>query len=119
ERVQHARQKAIIQRDLKHSNVLVEEVDHKAVPKIIDFGLAKATGQRLTAITMFTEAGGVLGTPDYMSPEQADRNERNIDTRTDVYSLGVILHESLVGALPFGSQALREAGMGAMLLNIY
>ena len=118
EGVQHAHQKAIIHRDLKPSNVLVEEVDHKAVPKIIDFGLAKATGQRLTAITMFTEAGGVLGTPDYMSPEQADRNERNIDTRTDVYSLGVILYELLVGALPFGSQELREAGMEAMLRKI-
>src|SRR5438128_11381688 len=118
EGVQHAHQKAIIHRDLKPSNVLVEEVDHKAVPKIIDFGLAKATGQRLTAITMFTEAGGVLGTPDYMSPEQADRNERNIDIRTDVYSLGVILYELLVGALPFGSQELREAGMEAMLRKI-
>ena len=118
EGVQHAHQKAIIHRDLKPSNVLVEEVDKKPVPKIIDFGLAKAIGQRLTEITMFTEVGGVVGTPDYMSPEQADRNERNIDTRTDVYSLGVILYELLVGALPFGSQELREAGMEAMLQKI-
>jgi len=118
EGVQHAHQKAIIHRDLKPSNVLVEEVDQKAVPKIIDFGLAKAMGQRLTELTMFTEAGGVLGTPDYMSPEQADRQERNIDTRTDVYSLGVILYELLVGALPFGSQELREAGIDAMLQKI-
>jgi eukaryotic-like serine/threonine-protein kinase len=84
EGVQHAHQKAIIHRDLKPSNVLVEEVDNKPVPKIIDFGLAKAMGQRLTEMTMFTEVGGVVGTPDYMSPEQADRDERNIDTRTDV-----------------------------------
>ena len=91
EGVQHAHQKAIIHRDLKPSNLLVEEVDHKAVPKIIDFGLAKAIGQRLTEITLFTEVGAVVGTPAYMSPEQADLKERNIDTRTDVYSLGVIL----------------------------
>jgi len=116
--VQHAHQKAIIHRDLKPSNVLVEEVDNKPVPKIIDFGLAKAMGQRLTEMTMFTEAGATLGTPDYMSPEQADRNERNIDTRTDVYSLGVILYELLVGALPLGSQELRQAGMEAMLQKI-
>ncbi len=116
--VQHAHQKAIIHRDLKPSNVLVEEVDNKPVPKIIDFGLAKATGQRLTEMTMFTEADAILGTPDYMSPEQADSNERNIDTRTDVYSLGVILYELLVGALPFGSQELREAGREAMLQKI-
>jgi tetratricopeptide (TPR) repeat protein len=118
EGVQHAHQKAIIHRDLKPSNVLVEEVDNKPVPKIIDFGLAKATGQRLTEMTMFTEADAILGTPDYMSPEQADSNERNIDTRTDVYSLGVILYELLVGALPFGSQELRAAGREAMLQKI-
>jgi serine/threonine protein kinase/tetratricopeptide (TPR) repeat protein len=118
EGVQHAHQKAIIHRDLKPSNVLVEEVDDKPVPKIIDFGLAKATGQSLTDMTMLTEVGAMLGTPDYMSPEQADRNERNIDTRTDVYSLGVILYELLVGVLPLGSQELREAGMEAMLQKI-
>jgi eukaryotic-like serine/threonine-protein kinase len=118
EAVQHAHQKAIIHRDLKPSNVLVEEVDNKLVPKIIDFGLAKAVGQRLTEMTMFTEAGAMLGTPDYMSPEQADRHERNVDTRTDVYSLGVILYELLVGALPFGSQELRESGVEAMLQKI-
>jgi eukaryotic-like serine/threonine-protein kinase len=103
EGVQHAHQKAIIHRDLKPSNVLVSEVDQKPVPKIIDFGLAKATGPRLSQATMYTEAGGVVGTPDYMSPEQAS-SERNIDTRTDVYSLGVILYELLVGMLPFSSQ---------------
>jgi non-specific serine/threonine protein kinase/serine/threonine-protein kinase len=118
EGVQHAHQKAIIHRDLKPSNVLVEEVDDKPVPKIIDFGLAKAMGQQLTEMTLFTEAGAMLGTPDYMSPEQADRNERNIDTRTDVYSLGVILYELLVGELPIGSRELRAAGIEAMLQKI-
>jgi serine/threonine protein kinase len=118
EGVQHAHQKAIIHRDLKPSNVLVEEVDDKPVPKIIDFGLAKAIGQQLTEMTLFTEAGAMLGTPDYMSPEQADRNETNIDTRTDVYSLGVILYELLVGELPIGSRELRAAGIEAMLQKI-
>ncbi|HLB91913.1 MAG TPA: tetratricopeptide repeat protein [Terriglobales bacterium] len=118
EGVQHAHQKAIIHRDLKPSNVLVDEVDDKPVPKIIDFGLAKAMGQQLTEMTLFTEAGAMLGTPDYMSPEQADRNEPNIDTRTDVYSLGVILYELLVGELPIGSDELRAAGIEAMLRKI-
>jgi len=118
EGVQHAHQKAIIHRDLKPSNVLVEEVDDKPVPKIIDFGLAKAMGQQLTEMTLFTEAGAMLGTPDYMSPEQADRNNPNIDTRTDVYSLGVILYELLVGELPIGSHELRAAGIEAMLQKI-
>jgi eukaryotic-like serine/threonine-protein kinase len=118
EGVQHAHQKAIIHRDLKPSNVLVEEVNGKPVPKIIDFGLAKAMGPHLTEMTLFTEAGAMLGTPDYMSPEQADQNEHHIDTRTDVYSLGVILYELLVGELPIGSQELRAAGIGAMLQKI-
>ena len=113
--VQHAHQKAIIHRDLKPSNVLVGEFDQKPVPKIIDFGLAKATGPRLGQATMYTEVGGVVGTPDYMSPEQADSSERNIDTRTDVYSLGVILYELLVGALPFSSREMGGAGTRAML----
>jgi len=113
--VQHAHQKAIIHRDLKPSNVLVVEQDEKAVPKIIDFGLAKATAQRLTDKTMFTELGVMLGTPEYMSPEQADQREQNIDTRTDVYSLGVILYELLVGVLPFEAKVLRAAGLDAIL----
>jgi len=115
EGVQHAHQKAIIHRDLKPSNVLVVERDDKPVPKIIDFGLAKAMARRLTEKTMFTELGVLVGTPEYMSPEQADLDERNVDTRTDVYSLGVILYELLVGALPFDSKALRAAGLDAIL----
>ncbi|HTS35820.1 MAG TPA: tetratricopeptide repeat protein [Candidatus Solibacter sp.] len=118
EGVQHAHQKGIIHRDLKPSNVIVEELDGKAEPKIIDFGLAKAMGARLTDMTLFTEVGGVVGTPDYMSPEQADRNEQNIDTRTDVYSLGAILYELLVGALPFASEEFRGAGLENMLRKI-
>ncbi|MGB2591944.1 MAG: serine/threonine-protein kinase [Candidatus Acidiferrum sp.] len=115
EGVQHAHQKAIIHRDLKPSNILVIEQDNKAVPKIIDFGLAKATAQRLTDHTMFTELGMMLGTPAYMSPEQADQREQNVDTRTDVYSLGVILYQLLVGALPFEPKALQAAGLEAVL----
>jgi eukaryotic-like serine/threonine-protein kinase len=98
--VQHAHQKAILHRDLKPSNILVSEVDGKPAPRIIDFGIAKATGQRLTADTMFTQVGAVVGTPGYMSPEQADSAGTDVDTRTDVYSLGVALYELLVGALP-------------------
>jgi serine/threonine protein kinase len=100
EGVQHAHQKAILHRDLKPSNILVSDVDGKPVPRIIDFGIAKATSQRLTDDTMFTRVGAVIGTPGYMSPEQADSAGADVDTRTDVYSLGVVLYELLVGALP-------------------
>ncbi len=100
EGVQHAHQKAIIHRDLKPSNILITEVDGKPAPKIIDFGVAKATSQRLTDETMLTRVGSVIGTPDYMSPEQADSAGEDIDTRTDVYSLGVVLYELLVGVRP-------------------
>jgi tetratricopeptide (TPR) repeat protein len=100
EGVQHAHQKAIIHRDLKPSNILVTEVDGRAVPKIIDFGVAKALTQRLVADTMFTRAGALVGTPEYMSPEQALSSGEDIDTRTDVYSLGVILYELLAGVAP-------------------
>ncbi len=110
EGVQHAHQKAIIHRDLKPGNILVAELDGKRVPKIIDFGVAKATAQKLTETTMFTQMGALIGTPEYMSPEQADLGGEDIDTRTDVYSLGVILYELLVGALPFEPQELRRAG---------
>ena len=98
--VQHAHQKAILHRDLKPSNILVAEVDGKPVPRIIDFGVAKAISQQLTGGTMFTRVGSIVGTPGYMSPEQADSGGADVDTRTDVYSLGVILYELLVGVLP-------------------
>ena len=100
EGVQHAHQKAIIHRDLKPSNILVAEVDGKAAPKIIDFGVAKALTQKLTANTMFTRVGALVGTPEYMSPEQALSSGEDIDTRTDVYSLGIVFYELLAGAPP-------------------
>jgi len=100
EGVQHAHQKAIIHRDLKPTNILVTEVDGKPVPRIIDFGVAKATSQQLNPGTMYTRAGAMIGTPGYMSPEQADSGGEDLDTRSDVYSLGVVFYELLVGALP-------------------
>jgi len=109
EGVQHAHQKAIIHRDLKPSNILVSLVDGKAQPRIIDFGIAKATGHRLTEKTLFTEVGAIIGTPEYMSPEQADLTGQDVDTRTDVYSLGVVLYQLLTGELPFGSKELRSS----------
>lgn len=110
EGVQHAHTKAIIHRDLKPSNILTADQDGKPAPKIIDFGLAKAAAQKLTDQSMHTQVGAFLGTPDYMSPEQASLSGEDVDTRTDVYALGVILYELLVGALPFDREALRSAG---------
>jgi non-specific serine/threonine protein kinase/serine/threonine-protein kinase len=109
--VQHAHQKGIIHRDLKPSNVLVEVVDGKACPKIIDFGIAKATAQPLTDRTLYTEVGSVMGTPEYMSPEQAALSGQDVDTRTDVYALGVILYELLTGALPLDTKTARASGL--------
>jgi non-specific serine/threonine protein kinase/serine/threonine-protein kinase len=111
EGVQHAHQKGIIHRDLKPSNVLVTIQDDRPVPKIIDFGVAKATAQHLTDRSLFTELGVLIGTPEYMSPEQAEMGALDIDTRTDIYALGVLLYELLTGALPFDRKDLRQAGI--------
>jgi serine/threonine protein kinase len=112
EAVQHAHMKGVIHRDLKPTNVLVVEVNGKPVPKVIDFGVAKAISHRLTERTLFTEHGQLVGTPEYMSPEQAEKAGLDVDTRTDVYSLGVMLYELLTGTLPFDSSTLRMAGYG-------
>jgi serine/threonine protein kinase/Tfp pilus assembly protein PilF len=109
--VQHAHQKGIIHRDLKPSNVLVALYDGKPVPKVIDFGVAKATGQKLTERTLFTEFGAIVGTLEYMSPEQAGLNQLDIDTRSDIYSLGVLLYELLTGSTPLERKRLKEAAM--------
>jgi serine/threonine protein kinase len=114
EAVQHAHQKGIIHRDLKPSNILVSLVDGVALPKVIDFGIAKALGGSITGRTLFTERGHMVGTPEYMSPEQADAKP-DVDTRTDVYSLGVLLYELLTGELPFSARELRQAGFAEIL----
>src|SRR5437764_847498 len=113
--VQHAHQKGIIHRDLKPGNVLVALYDGKPVPKIIDFGVAKATGQQLTDKTLVTGFGNIVGTLEYMSPEQASFNQLDIDTRSDIYSLGVLLYELLAGSPPFTRQGLETAGRLEML----
>ncbi len=113
--VQHAHQKGIIHRDIKPSNVLVALYDDHPVPKVIDFGVAKAINHRLTEKTMFTEFGQVLGTFEYMSPEQAQLNQWDVDTRTDIYSLGVLLYELLTGEVPFDRVRLRKAAIDELL----
>jgi WD40 repeat protein/serine/threonine protein kinase len=113
--IQHAHQKGIIHRDLKPSNVLVTAESGRPVPKIIDFGIAKATDRLGAEQTAFTRDGSLVGTPEYMSPEQASMGAVEVDTRTDIYSLGVMLYELLVGVLPFESDRLRRAGFGEIL----
>ncbi len=111
EAIQHAHQKGVIHRDIKPSNVLVALQDGRPVPKVIDFGIAKATGAALTDLTLNTGVGGIVGTPQYMSPEQASLTGLDIDTRSDVYSLGVLLYELLAGSPPFKRQDLERAGL--------
>ena len=118
EGVQHAHQKAIIHRDLKPANILVVEVDGKPVPRIIDFGLAKATTPQAAGESIFTQMGHFVGTPGYMSPEQADPNLQDIDTRTDVYSLGVVLYVLLAGLQPFENRQRQKQPLDELLRKL-
>ncbi len=116
--IQHAHQKGVIHRDIKPSNVLVTLHDSQPVPMVIDFGVAKATNQKLTEKTLFTQFAAMIGTPAYMSPEQAELSGLDIDTRSDIYSLGVLLYELLTGKTPFDAQELVKAGLDELRRTI-
>jgi WD40 repeat protein/serine/threonine protein kinase len=116
--IQHAHQNGIIHRDVKPSNVLVTLYDGRPVPKVIDFGIAKATEQKLTDRTLFTHYGAMIGTLEYVSPEQAEMSALGVDTRSDVYSLGVLLYELLTGTTPLSHKRVREAPYGEVLRMI-